>query len=74
MLYEVITDRLRVEQGDRHRLAQVMVGLDVEQRRGARLCEQHAQAEPGQVGGAAPLDGGKGRRVCGEQRGDPGHP
>ncbi|MPN14167.1 hypothetical protein SDC9_161493 [bioreactor metagenome] len=50
-----------------------MVRLDVEQRRSARLGEEHAQAEPGQVGGAAPLDGGKGRRVCGEQRGDTGH-
>ncbi len=46
--------------------------LDVEHRRAARLREQHAQAEPGEVRGAEPLHRAECRRVGGQQRGDAG--
>jgi hypothetical protein len=53
-------------------LAKVLAGADLQHRRVARLGEEHAQAEPGEVAGAEPLDAAKRRRVRGEQRGDAG--
>ena len=61
-------DRLRVEQGDRERLAEVLAGADVQHRLVAGLGEDHAQAQPGEVGRAEPLHRAKRRRICGQQR------